>query len=120
VTPPRAGAVRLLARTASVRPPRPPLGLAAWTPTADAIAVLLDAGGEATSIAGIAAQLPDGGSLPTGTPVFVLGKAADVRPFWRLFARVVTVPRAARCSAMLARGYVDIGADTDLVWGYAP
>ena len=120
MTPPRAGALRLLARTAGARLPKPPLGLSSWAPTADAIAVLLDAGRDASSIAGIAAQLPDAGSLPSRTPVFVLGKAAEVRSFWRLFARGVTISRAARCSAMLARGYVDIGADTDLVWGYAP
>jgi hypothetical protein len=120
VTPPRPGALRLHTRAEGAKPPRPPLGLAAWSPTADAIAVLLDAGDDATAIAGIVAQLPDGASLPPGTPVLVLAKAADLRPFWRVFARDVTIPRAARCSALLARGYVDIGADVDLAWGYAP
>jgi hypothetical protein len=120
VTPPRPGALRLVTRAQGAKPPRPPLGLAAWSPTADAIAVLLDASDDATAIAGIAAQLPDGASLPPGTPVFVLGKAADLRPFWRVFARDVSIPRAARCTALLARGYVDIGADADLAWGHAP
>ncbi len=118
MTPPAAGALRLVTRARGARPPRPPLGLAAWSPAADAIAVLIDAGDD--SIAGIAAQLPEGASLPSGTPVFVLAKAADVRAFWRLFAPAQTVPLAARCSALLARGYVDIGADADLAWGHAP
>ena len=100
--------------------------LRAWSPTADAIAVLLDAadGGEPRTIAGVAAQLPHASTLPSGTPVFVLGTAAAARPFWHLFARGVPIPRAARCTALLARGYVDIGADEvdgdDLAWGHAP
>jgi hypothetical protein len=120
VTPPQAGALRLVARTPGAKAPKPPLGLAGWTPTAEAIAVLVDAGDDATSVAGIAAQLPESTSLASGTPVFVLGKAAVARSFWSIFARDVTIPRAARCTAMLARGYVDIGAHADLVWGHAP
>ena len=118
MTPPQAGALRLVARTQGARIPKPPLGLAAWSPTADAIAVLLDAG--APSVASVAAQLPPSTSLPSGTPVFVLGKAAVKPSFWRLFAGDVAMPRAARCTALLSRGYVDIGADADLVWGHAP
>jgi hypothetical protein len=120
VTPPPAGALRLVARTPGGKVPKPPLGLAGWTPTAEAIAVLVDAGDDATSIAGIAAQLPESTSLSSGTPVFVLGKAAVASSFWSLFARDIAIPRTARCTALLARGYVDIGADADIVWGYAP
>ena len=31
----------------------------------------------------------------------------------------VPVPRHVRCSALLARGYVDIAAEGDAVWGKA-
>jgi hypothetical protein len=125
VTPPRADALRLIARAQRAKPPRPPLGIAVWSPAADAIAVLLDAGGEGDphTVAGVAAQLPEASDLPPGTPVLVLGRAT-ARAFWRLFARDVAIPRVARCTALLVRGYVDIGAGDingdDLAWGYAP
>jgi hypothetical protein len=129
VTPPRPDALRLVARAGAKgrsKPPRPPFGLAAWSPTADAIAVLLDAGAadDPRTIAGVAAQLPHASTLPSGTAVFVLGKATAARAFWRLLARDLPVPRASRCTALLAKGYVDIGADDvnadDLAWGLAP
>ena len=131
--PPRPPALRLLTRGLGSgraiegrgKMGRPPFGLPAWDPTAEAIAVRLDAGGDgARTPEGVAAQLPHATTMPSGTLVFVLGKAVAVRPFWRLLARDVAVPRAARCSALLARGYVDIGADDvsgdDLAWGAAP
>jgi hypothetical protein len=126
VTPPDAVAVRLVTRAPDGKPRRPPLGIATWTPTAEAVAVLLDAGGEGDpcTIAGVAAQLPPAAELPSGTPVFVLGRAKARRSFWRLFARDVAIPRAARCTALLMRGYVGIGAGDiqgdDLAWGQAP
>jgi hypothetical protein len=125
-TAPRADALRLISRAQGVKPPRPPLGVAAWSPTADAIAVFLDAGGagDPRTVAGVVAQLPAASDLPPGTPVLVLGRAAAHRAFWRLFARDVAVPRAARCTALLVRGYVDLGAGDvngdDLAWCYAP
>jgi hypothetical protein len=127
--PPHVPALRLMARAQSGTlrsPPKPPLGLQAWSPTADAIAVLLDAAADRDprTIAGVAAQLPLASTLPSGTAVFVLGKAAAARPFWHLLARRLPIPRAARCTGLLARGYVDIGADDvdgdDLAWGHAP
>jgi hypothetical protein len=126
VTPPQTRGLRLIARTPGAVLPRPPLGLAAWSDTADAIAVLVDAAGpgDPRGIAAVAAQLPHPSTLPTGTPVFVLGTAAAVRSFWRPFARGAAIPRASRCTALLARGYVDIGAEEvdgeDLAWGHAP
>lgn len=123
---PPAGALRLLAPAAAGKPPRPPLGLAAWSAEADAIAVLLDAGGDVDlrTASGVASQIPHASTLPSGAAVFVLGKAAASRSFWRVFARDLPVPRASRCTALLARGYVDIGgADIDgddLAWGQAP
>jgi hypothetical protein len=116
-----------MSQTDGTRPPKPPFGLPAWTPTADAVAVSLDmrgAGGGSPSA--VAAQVPLASALPPGTPVVVLGLAARGGSIWTRFARGVSVPRAARCGALLARGYVDIGAGTDdvsgadLAWGFAP
>jgi hypothetical protein len=127
VIPPHVLALRLMARAGPLRsPPKPPLGLEGWSPTAEAIAVLLDAAADRDprTIAGVAAQLPLASTLPSGTPVFVLGKATAARPFWHLLARRIPIPLASRCTALLVRGYVDIGADEvdgdDLAWGHAP
>jgi hypothetical protein len=126
VTPPQVSSLRLIGPTPKGPLPRPPLGLANWSATADAIAVLLDAadGGDLRTIEGVAAQLPHASTLPSGTPLFVLGTAAAVRSFWHPFARGAPIPRASRCTALLARGYVDIGAQEvdgdDLSWGHAP
>jgi hypothetical protein len=126
LTPPQVGSLRLIGRASRAALPRPPLGLAAWSAAADAIAVLVNAATDADvhSVAGVAAQLPEASTLPPGTPVFVLGTAAAVRSFWRPFARGVPIPRASRCTALLARGYIDIGAEEvdgdDLAWGHAP
>jgi hypothetical protein len=129
VTPPHAVALRLVARTQEGKPPRPPLGVTAWTPTADAIAVLLDTGdagdgGDLRAIASVVAQLPPAADLPHGTPVFVLGRANARRSFWRVFARDLAIPRDVRCTALLVRGYIGIGAaeiqGDDLAWGQAP
>lgn len=133
---PRPGALRLLtpaprAGEKSVKPPRPPLGLASWTSTADAAALLLDAHGEDAHVAAlVAAQVPLPSALTPGAPLFVLGVAARRGSLAGMFAQVFTrgtmIPRAVRCGALLARGYVDIGAGSDeatgadLVWGFAP
>ena len=76
------------------------------------------------AIGAVISQLPEVTSLPRGTRVVILGeplRAGGI--FARLFHRDV-VPRAVRCSALLARGYVHIGAGhdarkRDLAWGYA-
>jgi hypothetical protein len=126
VTPPRADALRLVSRAQGRALPRPPLGIAEWSPAADAIALLLDAGAEVDprAVAGVIAQLPAASDLPRATPVLVLGRAPAVRAFWHPFARDVVIPRAARCTALLVQGYVDIGAGDvdgdDLAWGYVP
>ncbi len=109
--------------------PRPPFGLKAWSASGDAFAVLLSraiAGGEEMGASEVAAQLPAASSLPARTPVWVLGTAAGDGAMWRLFGRGSAVSRAARCSALVARGYVDVGAGVDaasgadLAWGRAP
>jgi hypothetical protein len=107
--------------------PRPPFGLRSWEPSAAATAILLDVRGRSTcTAADVAGQLPLASTLPPGTPVVVLGAAANDSPLWRLFARGFPVSRAARCSALIARGYVDVGAGVDvatgadLAWGTSP
>jgi hypothetical protein len=115
------------ARARAVKSPRPPFGLSAWTPDAEAAALLLDLrGADAHSAAAVAGQVPLASDLSPGAPLFVLGTAAVGDSIWQMFARGAAVPRAIRCGALLARGYVDIGAGVDeatgadLVWGSSP
>jgi hypothetical protein len=109
--------------------PRPPFGLRAWGKEVGAgIAVLLDLPREwPTSGFGdvglVAAQLPDPASLERGQLVVVLPRAASIGPWLaRLTARRPWAAGAIRASALLARGYVGIGAGLDprsrqdLVW----
>ena len=124
MNPPRPPALRLVRRASVSRWPAPPMGLAAWDAGAQAVAILLDA----TSIdvddpAQVAGQIPGAAELPPATPVFVLGVASGRRIVLRWLERRVPVTRAARCTALLARGYVDIGAGVDsqmdLAWGFS-
>ncbi|HEX3769716.1 MAG TPA: hypothetical protein VHV30_02570, partial [Polyangiaceae bacterium] len=74
--PPRPSALRLLvgSESRSVKAPRPPFGLACWTPEAPGAAVLLDLqGADVHSVAAVAAQVPLAAATPEGTPVFVFG-----------------------------------------------
>jgi hypothetical protein len=73
--------------------------------------------------------LPDPAELPPGTMVVVLGEIAAARSLARsvlaVFGRVRSVSRALRCTALVARGYVDVGAGedetrADLAWGFVP
>jgi hypothetical protein len=90
--------------------------------------VRLDASGrENLDVAAIAQQLPDPSTLPGDARVVVLPDATRGKGAWlRLVGRAKTpIPRAARCAALLVRGYVGIGAgsdgkETDAVWGRAP
>lgn len=126
---PRPAALRLVARRHFARAPKPPFGLDDWSPDADAIAVLLDV--ETTAIddpAAVAAQIPHARERPPGSAIFVLAAAPDGRSLIRrwLGPRPQTVSRAARCAALLARGYVELGAGADpasgkdVAWGRAP
>ncbi|HEX9298394.1 MAG TPA: hypothetical protein VF881_21300 [Polyangiaceae bacterium] len=85
------------------------------------------------SIAVIIAQLPDPAELPAGGLVLVreVGPAPRGLGEWLAWAeRLVGKPRkahaAVRCTALLARGYRDIGASRDprtneeLVWARVP
>jgi hypothetical protein len=125
--PPRPDALRLVTRDEGAKPPKPPLGLRTWTPSANAVALLLDAQtADLRSVPSVAAQVPLASELAGGTLVVLLPTASQRRSLLRWFAAAVAIPRAVRCSALLARGYVDIGAGTDqatgadLAWGSAP
>jgi hypothetical protein len=115
----------LLSRARGVAAPSPPFGLGAWTPDAKDACVVLDATGvDLEDPAEVAVQLPHPTELPAGTRVFVLGAALRGRGVLRwLGMRMRAVGRAARCTALVARGYTGVGAsvdastDTDVAWG---
>ena len=77
------------------------------------------------SVAEVLSQLPEIARMTPGAQVVILpGLNASTGLFARIFGRKKRVPRAVRCSALLARGFIDIAAagagDDDLVWGFAP
>ena len=128
---PRPSALRIAPADASPLP-RPPFGLRRWSDAHDApVAVLLSlpAGWPPTGLGDvdtIAAQLPDPSSLAAGTLVVILGEGmASPGLFGRLLRPRGRIARAVRASALLVRGYVDIGGGLDpstrqdLAWGYA-
>jgi hypothetical protein len=125
---PRPEGLRLSMRGGG-KSPRPPFGLGGWSSNAMGTAVVLDAtDGDLERVESIVTQIPRANSLAPGSPLVVFGSAtSEARSWRRLFgAHRVAVTRAARCSAMLARGYVDIGAGVDdrsgadLAWGWTP
>src|SRR5260370_31217400 len=126
---PRPDAIRLWTLATHAMPPDPPLGVRTWSREAAALAVLLDASaGDLANVAVVAAQIPSADTLPLTTPVVVLGEAARSDGGWnRLFfgLRRRKIARGPRCGALLARGYVDIGAaldpatGSDVVWGWS-
>jgi hypothetical protein len=129
MTPPRPLTIRLATQAHGAPLPSPPFGLRAWTADADAVAVLLDATqADLHDVTAIADQLPAPSAIAAGAPVVVFATAVRMPDGWRrlLGARRIAVPRAARCAALLVRGYVDIGgspaaaATGDLAWGFAP
>ena len=82
-------------------------------------------GGSTIAIADVISQLPEIGDMKPGAQVVILPRIIpSAGLFARLFSRNKSVPRALRCSALLARGFVDIAAagegDDDLAWGFAP
>jgi hypothetical protein len=126
---PRPSAIRLISKARGGKAPRPPFGLRAWSPDADAAAVVLDAAGlEVDEASGVASQLPLASALPAGAAVIVFGAAAGPRHFWNrlLWGGTIPVSRAARCGALIMRGYVEVGAgrdettNADLAWGRVP
>jgi hypothetical protein len=127
VTPPRPTALRLCTRLASARPPKPPLGLSAWSPIAEALAILVDATGiDVQDPRALANQIPHATEVTAAVPVFVLHHAAARAGLLGLLgAGRVSVPRLARCTALVTRGYVGVAAAVDeanggdLVWGFS-
>ncbi len=125
---PAPNAARLWTRAQGAVREQPPLGLPGWSPDAEAIVVLLDGSRAALDDAVLLTpQIPAAWTCAPSTLVIVLGSAARSGGVWRwlLAPRRVKVARAPRCGALLALGYVDIGAaidstGSDLVWGHAP
>ncbi|MCL2778580.1 MAG: hypothetical protein FWD73_11295 [Polyangiaceae bacterium] len=82
------------------------------------------------NVASIAAALPDPKSIEPGALVVVPGHVIEspsiARRVLSAFSREHRIPRAVRCSALLCRGYVRIGAGmdpsarADIAWGYSP
>jgi hypothetical protein len=123
---PRPSAIRLETRARPAKPPRPPFGLETWSEQASALAVVLDAADlDPEDPASVATQIPEASSLEPGTCVYVMGAASRGAGVLARLMGKVTVSRAARCSALLARGYVGIGAGVDdvsgadVAWGLA-
>lgn len=126
---PLPSALRLSTPTPQSKQPRPPFGLRGWSTEAHATAVQLDARhGDLQSVSSIVAQIPRATSLPPRTPIVLLGLAVRAPGVWGrlLGAGTVRVTRASRCTALLARGYVDVGGGldevtaSDLAWGWSP
>lgn len=80
---------------------------------------------------GVAARaLPDPSELDGGTLVLVTSELRGPRSITKsvlaALGRTRTASRAIRCSALVARGYVRVGAGTDpdtradVAWGYVP
>lgn len=67
------------------------------------------------SIRGVAARLPDPATLPAGQRVAVesRGRPRSRVSRWLRRDASMDVPLAVRCSALLARGYVEVGATAD-------
>ncbi len=104
--------------------PRPVARLPSAEARAAATTITLES--EALDVAAVMARLPAPADLPAGTLVVVPAKVEAPRSLARsvlaMLGRAKTVSRALRCSALVARGYVDVGAaeddaHVDLAWG---
>ena len=76
-------------------------------------------------------SLPDANAVEPGTLVMIRDEARTterslMRSVLGALGRKERISRAARCTALLVRGYTRIGAgtdpdtDADMCWGYAP
>jgi hypothetical protein len=72
--------------------------------------------------AAVAQQIPEASTLAAGTKVSVPPQATRQGGVLRrmLGGTHVAVPAWARCTALLVRGYVRIGAAGDAAWGVVP
>ena len=83
---------------------------------------------DVVNVASVIAKLPDPADLAPGSLVVVPAELAAAKSLARsvlaVFGRTKIAARTLRCSALVARGYVGVGAadddDVDLAWGYAP
>lgn len=125
---PRLDAIRLSTRAEGLAPPSPPFGLNVWSPEAAALGLWLDAtGSDLSEVRDIADQIAAASTLQPGVAIVVLGVAVRAPSGWRrvLGAQSVRVSRALRCSALLVRGYIGIGAADDkraggdVVWAWS-
>lgn len=97
---------------------RPPLGVATFTPDGEAWLVAPSA----EDVSSLARELP---VAQPGTLVILLPHAAPARGLWSLLSAPAPLSRHVRASALLARGFVELGAcvdahtKLDLVWGRA-
>jgi hypothetical protein len=97
-------------------------------PPPEAQRLVLDASAGVGDAAAVAAQIPEAATLAPGAAIVVLGATAKQggRLARWLGPRPVVVPRALRCTALLARGYVRIAGGTDetsgadLAWAWTP
>jgi len=89
----------------------------------DGLTVELDATGvDLEDASAVARQLPTATTLAPGARLAVLAVAVGRDGLLRrlLPPRKVPVPRAALCTALVVKGYVDVGADARSAWGFAP
>ncbi len=92
----------------------------------DAEAVCVVFGPNDASLANVANALPDPSSLTSGALVIIPGQLFESPSIGArlrsLFSKPPTLATSDRCGALLARGYVEIGAshDPDMAWGFAP
>ncbi len=99
--------------------PSAPFGLA-FAEDGDALVISLTA---SSDLASIAREIPPPSDLAAGTLVVLLPDVAPPRGLRALFSGARPASRAARCGALVARGYSDVGAcvdphtKLDLVWG---
>ena len=83
---------------------------------------------DAGSLAPLIAALPDPAELDPGTLVVIPAELAGGKTLGRsllaVFGRAKAVARTRRCTALVARGYVDVGAadgpEGDFAWGRVP
>lgn len=107
-------------------PPVLPYGVTQVDAAGEAVLVRVDPGHR--DVHAVAESLPDSASLPPGTAIIVLAESAPSRGFLGALGAFGArkLDRATRAGALLARGYVDLGAEVDaasqldVVYGRTP
>ena len=107
-------------------PPVLPYGVARVDDSGEALLVRVDP--KYKDVQTVAESLPEPASLPPGTTIVVLAEAAPSSGFFGALGAFGgrKLDRATRAGALLARGYVDLGAEVDpasqldVVFGRAP